>query len=94
MSGGRVDLVAGNTRLRGRLPALLRGDRLAVLRSPDDVAAALRAGTAVPPGSVGGAARPALLALIGRRRTELLRAAVAAYDGAARELVGALVSDD
>lgn len=84
----RVDLVPGNTRLRARWPAVLRGDQLAGLRSPADVAAVLR-GTARA-----GAAEPLdLLDAVDARRDDLLRAAVAAYEGTARDLVITLVSD-
>ena len=90
----RVDLVPGNTRLRARWPAVLRGEQLAGLHGPADVAAVLRAaGNRVPADASGRLDPSGLLEAVDGRRDDRLRAAVGAYEGAARDLVGTLVSD-
>ncbi|GLP76599.1 hypothetical protein TUM20983_37090 [Mycobacterium antarcticum] len=93
-----ADLVAGNTRLRARLRELVSGEQAEALagRPLPDLAETLR-GVGVTAGPAAGrvgepteAWRAELLAAVDTRRNGLLRAAAAAYQGAARGLVEAL----
>jgi vacuolar-type H+-ATPase subunit C/Vma6 len=87
-----VDMVAGNSRLRARWPALLGAEPLRGLRSAEDAAGVLLASGQAVHGS-GSGLLAAVLDAVDVRRDALLRAAVHAYHGPARDLVGTLVSD-